>query len=241
MAGVPWTCPHCSRPTTVTDSDMVAREHDVTLKSATGPHRIKTNVIVCPNPECSKTTLQLVRYAIEQRIVDGPWRPKERLNFWQLIPESSARSLPGYVPSPIVADYTEACLIVDKSPKASATLARRCLQGMIRDFFEIRRDRLIDEIKAIKDRVDPLTWNAIDAVRSIGNIGAHMEKDINLIVDVDEGEAKELIQLIELLIEDWYVSKHNRQIQLEAILKIKTAKDAAKHQPVLLTVPIPKN
>ena len=31
-------------------------------------------------------------------------------------------------------------------------------------------------------------WQAIDAVRSIGNIGAHMEKDINLIVDVDPEE-----------------------------------------------------
>jgi hypothetical protein len=127
-----------------------------------------------------------------------------------------------------VSDYTEACLIVEKSPKASATLARRCLQGMIRDFHQVKKDKLVEEIKAIQDRIDPLTWEAIDAVRSIGNIGAHMEKDINLIVDVDEGEAKELIRLIELLIDDWYITRHNRQLQLESIKKIKATKDAAK-------------
>jgi len=38
--------------------------------------------------------------------------------------------------------------------------------------------------------VDPLTWEAIDAVRKLGNIGAHMEKDINVIVDVDPEEAE---------------------------------------------------
>jgi hypothetical protein len=55
-----------------------------------------------------------------------------------------------------------------------------------------------------------------------------MEKDINLIVDVDEGEAQELIKLIELLIDDWYVARYNRQIQLASVMKIKAAKEAAK-------------
>jgi len=46
---------------------------------------------------------------------------------------------------------------------------------MIRDFFEIKKDRLIDEINAIREKTDSLTWDAIDSVRKIGNIGAHME------------------------------------------------------------------
>jgi hypothetical protein len=40
---------------------------------------------------------------------------------------------------------------------------------------------------------------AIDIVRNIGNIGAHMEADINVIVDVDPDEAQTLIELIETL------------------------------------------
>ena len=37
------------------------------------------------------------------------------------------------------------------------------------------------------------------AVRKVGNIGAHMEKDINVIVDVDPDEAQHLIGLITFL------------------------------------------
>ena len=42
---------------------------------------------------------------------------------------------------------------------------------MIRDFWGIVQSRLKDEIDALKDKVDPETWQAIDAVREIGNIG----------------------------------------------------------------------
>jgi hypothetical protein len=147
---------------------------------------------------------------------------------WKLVPESSARVYPKYVPKPIRADYVEACAIRDLSPKASATLSRRCLQGMIRDYWGIKKDRLIDEIKALEDKTDPLTWKAIDAVRSIGNIGAHMEKDIDLIIDVDEDEAQQLIRLIELLIKDWYVTRHEREENLKAVVALKEQKEAAK-------------
>jgi hypothetical protein len=50
---------------------------------------------------------------------------------------------------------------------------------MIRDFWGIKKARLVDEIEAIAEKTDADTWAAIDSVRKIGNIGAHMEKDIN--------------------------------------------------------------
>src|SRR5690606_29160361 len=110
---------------------------------------------------------------------------------WRLIPESMAKTYPTYIPDSLIEDYTEACLIIDKSPKASATLARRCLQGMIRDFWAVTGKRsLAQEIDAIRDSVEPETWEAIDALRKLGNIGAHMERDINLIVEVEADEAE---------------------------------------------------
>jgi Domain of unknown function (DUF4145) len=147
---------------------------------------------------------------------------------WNLIPPSSAKVFPDYVPQAIRDDYVEACKIRDLSPKASATLSRRCLQGMIRDFWKIVKARLIDEIEALEDKIDAQTWAAIDAVRKIGNIGAHMEKDINIMVDVDPNEAQVLIELIELLVKDWYVVRHDREERLKNIVKIKDQKDAAK-------------
>jgi len=141
-------------------------------------------------------------------------------------------TLPDYVPQAIKEDYGEACLIETKSPKASATLSRRALQGMIRDFWgvKVKSNRLVDEIDAIEDKVDPSVWKAIDAVRKLGNIGAHMEADINVIVDVDPEEARHLIELIELLIEEWYVTRENRQQRIQKVIAAAQAK-AQQKQP----------
>ena len=57
--------------------------------------------------------------------------------------------------------------------------------------------------------------DAIGHVRRIGSIGAHMEKDINLILDVEPDEAQALIDLIELLFEEWYVASHVREERLK--------------------------
>jgi hypothetical protein len=145
-----------------------------------------------------------------------------------LVPYSNAKPFPGYIPRPILQDYEEACLIRDLSAKASATLARRCLQGIIRDFWSVKPGRLVDEIESIKEKVDPLTWDAIDAVRKVGNIGAHMEKDINLILDVEPAEANLLLNLIETLLKDWYITREERRSRLLAITEIAAGKKKKK-------------
>lgn len=131
----------------------------------------------------------------------------------------------------------EACRIRELSPKASATLSRRCLQGMIRDFCGIKKGRLIDEINELKRRVDEDrapkgvsddSVEAVDAVRKIGNIGAHMEKDINLIIDVDPEEAQVLVELIETLFDEWYVEREKRKNRFAKIGAIAAAKDEQK-------------
>src|SRR5206468_12920778 len=125
-------------------------------------------------------------------------------------------------------DYKEACLIASLSPKASATLARRCLQGMIRDFWGVKPARLFDEIAAIEDKVDKEAWDAIEAVRKVGNIGAHMETDINVIVDVEPEEAKLLIGLIETLVEEWYIARHDRKSRFGKLVDLAKDKLLAK-------------
>jgi hypothetical protein len=95
---------------------------------------------------------------------------------------------------------------------------------MIRDFWGINRRRLKDEVDALEEKVDPQTWDAIDSVRKIGNIGAHMEADINVIVDVDPDEATLLINLIETLLADWYIARHNRQERMSKIKAVSEEK-----------------
>jgi len=190
---------------------------------------LSTTFIVCPNPECKKFTLD-VRLAKTERNSNGDEKVLEDVKSWRLVPPSNAKVYPDYIPVALIADYTEACLIRENSPKASATLARRCLQGILRDFWKVKPGRLVDEIEAIKDKTDQLTWEAIDAVRKVGNIGAHMEKDINLIVDVEPNEAELLINLIETLFQDWYVGREDRKKRLQSIVDIGCQKTEAKKQ-----------
>lgn len=147
---------------------------------------------------------------------------------WRLRPESSAKPQPDYIPPQIVEDYSEACRIRDLSPKASATLSRRCLQGMIRDFWGVNDKRTLkQEIEAIQGKVDTATWAAIDSVRGVGNIGAHMEKDVDLIVSVEPREAQLLLELIETLFAEWYVAKHDREQRMGALKRLGEEKKAA--------------
>ncbi|HER6475263.1 TPA: DUF4145 domain-containing protein [Streptococcus pyogenes] len=143
-------------------------------------------------------------------------------------PISLAKSYPNYIPLTIRKDYEEAHAILNLSPKASATLSRRCLQGMIRDFWQVSKRSLADEIKAINDLVDPSTRKVLDALRKIGNIGAHPEKDVNLIVDIEPLEAHKLLKFIELLMQKWYIERHDNEALLQEILDMDADKQSQR-------------
>lgn len=182
---------------------------------------------LCPNPACNELSLTVTLNKVGRHYGRAPM-VGDLLKTWHLIPASIAKVFPDYVPQAVRDDYSEACQIRDLSPKAAATLARRCLQGMIRDFWKINKWNLKLEIEELKSKVDPLTWQAIDGVRGVGNVGAHMEKDINLIIDVEPEEAGLLIGLVEILVGDWYVARDTRAKALQSVVSLAEAKKAER-------------
>lgn len=146
-----------------------------------------------------------------------------------IYPLSPARQFPDYIPESIRQDYEEAYSILSLSPKASATLSRRCLQGMIRDFWKISARTLFEEITALKDKIPASQYQAIDALRQLGNIGAHMEKDTNLIIDIEPQEAQYLLKLIELLLQQWYVERHEQEKLYADIVDTNTIKQSCRN------------
>ena len=219
-----WKCPYCDHAQVVTDNN-----HDsavAVIQNAGSRHGLIKGFVettVCANQDCRELTLELRLY----RVTDQNWLHGTPIHSWSLLPESTARPQPEYIPAPIVDNYRQACRIKDLSPNASAAMSRRCLQGMIRDFWQVQGERTLwDEIQAIKDRVDPTTWEAIDAVREVGNIGAHMKQDVNLILDVEPDEAQVLIGLIEMLFKDWYIDRHERAKRLDAVAALGRMKKA---------------
>ena len=221
-----WNCPFCNHNAIVTSENSSGSRFEFNHDNKYGYQAIITRAVVCPNPECKEYSLSATLHDHIQ--VSSGWEDRPSKKEWSLIPQAQMKVFPDYVPKAIVDDYEEACSIKNLSPKASATLARRCLQGMIRDYWGIKKGRLVDEIEAIQEKVDPITWAAIDSVRKIGNIGAHMERDINLIIEVDPKEAALLIGLIETLINDWYVNREERMRRLEAIVNVAEQKHSAK-------------
>lgn len=210
-------CPFCSMIIPLTHDTLSVRNPSFESSSDTQRYigesesHLELSFIRCPN--CGEYTISAKGKGSAVDDVDVTIRPK-----------SIAYKFPDYIPQAICSDYEEACSIVNLSPKASATLSRRCLQGMIRDFFQVSKANLFEEINAIKDKIPTEQWAALDGLRRIGNIGAHMERDINLIVDIEPGEAQKLIKLIELLLQQWYIERHNQQELYADIIGIDQAK-----------------
>lgn len=235
--GENWTCPYCNKSQVISASRFRRNSDEIRVSGwKEGKPLLTRTAIVCANDQCKKLTLAVSLNKYDE-VKDNSYVGFAKIHNWSLLPASNAKPQPECVPAVLVEDYEEACAIRNLSPKASATLIRRCLQGMIRNFCGISKTRLVDEINELKQLVEEGKSpsgvqlehiEAIDHVRSIGNIGAHMEKDINVIIDVDPNEAQALIELTELLFEEWYVARKKRQDKLGSIQLIANEKKAAK-------------
>ena len=190
-----------------------------------------STIITCPNEHCGQNFIKITYHHSEPgdvRHTPSAFESYKLIDEWQLCPDSLAKTFPDYIPSPILQDYNEACLIINLSPKASSALSRRCLQGIIRDYWKIQKNTLYEEINALEAKIPGDAWAAIDSLRKIGNIGAHFEKDVNLIIEVTVDEAQTLISLIEFLFKEWYVKKHEHESNLQKIVSIAKTKETER-------------
>lgn len=215
-----FTCPFCNHTfPLIPDTYKCYEPSFVRADSSQYPQKPTNMLFVkfysCPH--CKKVSIR----------IDGGTNDFQNLHI-PIYPNSLAKKFPEYIPQAIREDYEESYSILYLSPKASAALARRCLQGMIRDFWGISKSKLVDAINALQEKVPVSQWKAIDSVRSIGNIGAHMEKDVNVIIEVEPYEAEKLLKLIELLIDKWYIARHDEEELLADIVSIADDKNAQK-------------
>jgi Domain of unknown function (DUF4145) len=112
----------------------------------------------------------------------------------------------------IANDYIEACDVLPISAKASAALARRCLQNVLRAHGYTARD-LASEIDSLLNESDvrkaiPSTLRmTVDAIRNFGNFSAHPITDVTSlqIIDVEPGEAEWCLEVLEALFDHFYV------------------------------------
>lgn len=215
-----FTCPYCGRQQAFSYANM---GHSVNSfpeglcsKKSLDFEEIDVYHICCSNDSCKRI------------IISGRFLKSGRQ--FDILPRQVHKLYPNYIPQQIRDDYAEAADIIELSPKAAATLFRRCLQGMIHDFWNIKDKNLYVEISQLKNKVSASMWNALDGLRKIGNIGAHMETDVNLIIDIDVSEAKKLQKLIELLFDKWYITRHDEEELYNDITDTSNKKQAEREK-----------
>lgn len=234
-----WVCPHCGTTATLGNNDVDQGWASAMINTAPDNEGIAIGwkSVKCPNQKCGQYVLDITtcfgtaKKSPGSDYRNGDVKPDIAKPFgvgYVRVEPRVGLPLSAHVPPVVQQDYEEACLIKDLSPKASATLCRRALQGMIRDFWKVTKPTLHDELVAIKSQCEADLFDAMMSLKSIGNIGAHPEKDINLIVDVDEGEPDALLELLRILDKDWYVARADRLARLATVKQLGVAKAVAR-------------
>lgn len=135
----------------------------------------------------------------------------------------SRAPVPPEVPTEIAQDYLEACLVISDSPKASAALSRRCLQHLLRLAAGVKTGDLSTEIQQVLDsgKLPSTIAENIDAVRNIGNFGAHPNKSKTSgeIVPVEPDEAEWNLDVLESLFDFYFVQPARAKSKREALNK----------------------
>ena len=212
-------CPYCNHVAELNRATYaeVRPSFDLPYSQSKPPNESEVTLGIFKCPHCEE-------YSIQAQGTGS----KVKTEVVHIKPISLAKQFPDYIPKSIRQDYEEAYAIINLSPKASATLSRRCLQGMIRDFWNVKPSTLFKEISQLEHKIPAMQWKVLDGIRTIGNIGAHMEIDINIIVDIDPGEAERLLKVIEKLLQDWYIERHETELLYNDIIKISSEKSKSK-------------
>jgi hypothetical protein len=110
-------CQYCQSYAAIENVQRTFGESVLKLDNADGGRALGVYWVVCPNPECRKVTLTATLHPLNYG-GGAEWLVK--LKQFRLIPESSAKPIPDYVPEAIRQDYTEACLIRELSLNSEA-------------------------------------------------------------------------------------------------------------------------
>lgn len=155
----------------------------------------------CPN--CGKIVMTLMAGAIDKDT--SSFQVSNEYVVWPL---QTTRPLAPEVPEHIAADYKEAALVLNLSPKASAALSRRCLQNVLVEAGGANpKNNLSQQIDYVMPKLPSYIKSQIDAIRNVGNFAAHPMKDTNtgVIIEVEPYEAEWNLDVLDLLFDEYYV------------------------------------
>ena len=231
-----WQCPYCGYFQVLQENSNFrnkesSSDYDLVSISKYGEIGFRLCSIACLNPKCKELSLEIdLAKTVDSHEQFGVKSFTNTIKSWSLMPDSRAKPQPDYIPQNIREGYNEACKIADLSPRASAVLARRCLEAMIKDFCKIKSSKnLAKMIKEVEEKANTIPGiteeliEAIDRIRTRGNIAAHIQQPTNELTDsISKEDAYLLIELLEMLFQEWYIASHKRKERLSKIKKENT-------------------
>lgn len=173
-------------------------------KSRFGNVSNSINLVMYKCPACDKTTFEMIG-------IGSNFRGEPRFHIYPKI-DGHIEYPKGVLPDQVQEDYLEACSISSLSPKSSATLSRRIIEGILTDFYNLKKGRLVDKIRELdKSEKAPNIIDELNSIRQVGNIATHFgyDKDV-LPPKVSSDEAKIMIKAVEYIIKDTYIARHQR-------------------------------
>ena len=163
---------------------------------------------VCP--ACKKIILRLLNgFDVYNQAAQYMNFNHVKKNFFAYPKSSSRQPCPPEVTKKFAEDYTEACLVISDSPKASAALSRRCLQNILREKAKVKHNNLYNEIQEVinSENLPSYIVEVIDVVRNIGKFATHPLKSEKTgeIISVELGEAELNLDVLEALFDFYFV------------------------------------
>ncbi|MDE0671516.1 MAG: DUF4145 domain-containing protein [Caldilineaceae bacterium] len=128
---------------------------------------------------------------------------------------------PDQVPKEFTKDYSEAALIINDSPKASAAISRRLLQHLLREKAGANQRNLAGAIQHVIDEQSLPSYisESLHTLREIGNFAAHPAKSEHTaeIIEVEPGEAEWCLDVIDALFDHYFVRPDTARQTKEAL------------------------
>lgn len=196
------------------------------FRSMKEAYRTEVQWMRCPSAECLKTIVRArsSRYSPEEEnkkhdiravIASGTDEREYRATtdwedgeWWFAVPKRRAvLPIDPLIPERYAADFREACLILEDSPRMSAVLSRRILNDLLEEFGGYPIDG--KQLQAFIDdqRNPPHLRTDVAYLKELGDIGAHTQRDqaTSEIVDVEPKEAEWSLDVIAGLFDHWIV------------------------------------
>jgi hypothetical protein len=224
-------CPHCGKAfhDAWTETELPWTEPKIPSRGWLA------HTTICP--ACKNATIELSARERSQRpLPQGPAQMQMSIiRRFRVHPISTfRRPTPQEAPSEIKEDYEEACKVLPISAKASAALARRCLQAILRQQGYSQRDlaqqidALLNEQDAVK-AIPTALRTTVDVIRNFGNFSAHHINDQTTlqVIPVDLGEAEWCLDILDEMFDHYYVKPEQAKARKAAL----DAKLAAAGKP----------